>query len=1417
MEHQIWEQLLDEEAVSAVKALQVASQEGQTLHTLTDAAGFTAWRNLTTVSAEVQNDVGQCVEADDCHAVAPTHPIQRYEWNGAGYILFDANTGEGQFLIEGALSGGVSVGGGSGVNPDCGLGESSWCAGGDLSLTDLIIEIILSVVSDPVNLSNGNFMESAIDLTVPARGQGVLFSRWYNSQSERMGRLGYGWIDNLDVQLFEHPDGSITYIDEDGTEHQFLQQLDGSYTSPPGLHVELVQTTAGYALTHKDGLVYSFDMGGRLLAQTDRNGNRTTLNYDAVDRLESVTGPEGRTLLIFTYTSDNRIATVTDLAGRQVHYGYDEDGNLVTATNVLGQTWTYGYYTDHNFASRTLPEGHTDRFYYDDRDRMVRHVDALGNAETFSYDRYNGRAVLTDARGADTVYTLDARGRATSRTDALGNRVENQWDPDNNAAGTWDSSGYTTTITYDDQGNVLSYVDAIGVQKQYSYNDFGGVETKTEIVNGEVISKVNIYDDRGNPVERRDAEGNITQFTVDEHGQVVGQHDLATSAQTTLAYENGLPGSQTTYVTDAETGDLIPLTTELHFTAAGQLASMEDPDGNETTLTPDNLGRPTMLQMPGRGAYTMSFDSRSQPTAITDTVAGVLLTHFTYDAVGNLIESEDAAGHVQRWEYDAAGNAVRSIDAFGNATNYVYDEIGRVASVTYADGTTVSYGYCGDGDDPTVMVDGNGNIVQREVDAAGRLMTVTDPLGNRMHFSYDERNRLVAQTDPEDHVTRYAYDGNDRLVAVTDARGKVTRYEYGTNCCGASPSRMIDANDHVWTYEHDELGRQIGEIDPLGNAWRYGYNGAGDLAWMVDANGNRTEYDYHAPGLVAAIRYADGSGDNFAYDARGTLTRMWNADSDYSFVYDQLRRLATYTDEVLEKTVSHTYDLLGRRATMTDGEGVVTRYHYDTQGRMTGIEDGEIGLTRYAYDAMGRRAQMIHPNGIVTAYDYDAAGRLTALAARDSAQNRVSAYRYTYDRTGMRRSVTDLEGTTKHDYDELYQLTNVVYADGKTQAFTYDNVGNRLILDESGTVTTYEYDAGNRLLAAEQDEETITWQYDDNGNTVTEQNALGQVQFVYDLADRLTNIVSETGKAISFGYDPRGLRVFESQDGETTRFLLTADHVLGACNISARTSGRCLPGVDSVLADHDVAGELQSRYVHGSRIDEIVATVQESGSTYFHTDALGSATHFTGVDQSTAGTKSYDVFGSAVESSGSYISRFGFTGREEVGRTDVLYYRARFYKGSIGRFLNRDPFRGALVVPEAFHDYIYVNSSPSNYLDPQGLIVGVVIIIGVIMFIGGALILENALESERRDTVADLIAMIAITMMFTGMIFVMWGLFMPQMAGLIAKHLGWKMSLAIVGCIKASSGILLSPSQDRSVFDYAWAGLVCVARFFFPK
>src|SRR6185369_7470888 len=94
---------------------------------------------------------------------------------------------------------------------------------------------------------------------------------------------------------------------------------------------------------------------------------------------------------------------------------------------------------------------------------------------------------------------------------------------------------------------------------------------------------------------------------------------------------------------------------------------------------------------------------------------------------------------------------------------------------------------------------------------------------------------------------------------------------------------------------------------------------------------------------------------------------------------------------------------------------------------------------------------------------------------------------------------------------------------------------------------------------------------------------------------------------------------------------------------------------------------------------------------------LDSTIALTGANGDVVERMFYDAFG---ESSGSSLTRYGYTGRERDPLTGLTYYRARWYDAQQGRFISEDPI-GFDNGETNF--YAYVENDPIGFNDPMGL------------------------------------------------------------------------------------------------------------------
>ncbi|WP_227430323.1 hypothetical protein [Psychrobacter sp. I-STPA6b] len=102
------------EGVSAVKAIQLASQQGQKIFTIT-RENYNEVLPQLNLGSDVMTDIRNAINAG--HEVTThEHNINFHGWKGAGYIIIDPNNGAGAYLISGGANGAFIAGFGLGAS-----------------------------------------------------------------------------------------------------------------------------------------------------------------------------------------------------------------------------------------------------------------------------------------------------------------------------------------------------------------------------------------------------------------------------------------------------------------------------------------------------------------------------------------------------------------------------------------------------------------------------------------------------------------------------------------------------------------------------------------------------------------------------------------------------------------------------------------------------------------------------------------------------------------------------------------------------------------------------------------------------------------------------------------------------------------------------------------------------------------------------------------------------------------------------------------------------------------------------------------------------------------------------------------------------------------------------------------------------
>jgi RHS repeat-associated protein len=768
--------------------------------------------------------------------------------------------------------------------------------------------------------------------------------------------------------------------------------------------------------------------------------DRTKYYYYLDGRLKKIADRNGNELTV-TYNGSNQPVTVTDEVGRELNITYDGIHNKIeTIEDPLGRITEYHYDA----------YGHLIEVYFPTPNDMPQ------IRTTYTYDALTHNMIRrTDKGGNEYQNTFLYNDRVRTQTDPLGNvtTFEYHWDH------TFVINARNEVYRYDfvDTNYLSRIVDPELNQILYNYDSNHNVN---EITDKNGIVRQYDYDTSGNLTEIRvyaDGEVLTTEKTFNLTFNVPTEIIDPAGNVTDLSYDaNGNLETATVY------DDVRAITTTYTYNAYGEVTFIEDANGNVTEYTYDTYGFISTL---------------TDPTPAENEFA------FAFDIVGRLTSVTNARNHTTTYVYDNADNLRTIRDHENNEIGYTYDKAGNQLALTNQLGKTW---YC-------------------IYDKLNNLTEVRDPLEYQTFFSYDMTNYMHLGTinkmsviDPNGHMTQFSYGPLDRVEEVINADNTSLQFQYDSE---GQLTKITNERGAETKYIYTDLGYQEASVNPLNYETQATYNWRGDILTRRDANGAATQYDYDDLYRLITITYPNESAVGFTYDDVGNRLSMTDGTGTTSYDYDE-RNLLTEIEYPDSRTVVYTYNENGDVATMVTSLGTTT-YTYNTLEQLTSLLDHNNLLTQFTYDDVGRRTQVAYANGVTGSFTYNDANRLTELTYKKSDQSVLKSFSHTYDDKGNLKTITDASGTITYTYDEIDQLTNVLYPNSIEEGFAYDDAGNRTQYTITGSgAVSYTYDLADRLI----EEGAIDYTYDFNGNLLSKNDSTNLTSYVYDYEDRLIRV-----------------------------------------------------------------------------------------------------------------------------------------------------------------------------------------------------------------------------------------------------------------------------------------------------------------------
>ena len=950
---------------------------------------------------------------------------------------------------------------------------------------------------EPVDMATGAMIDSATDVRI----DGILpmvVARNTDSGMDTSRVFGPGWNTTLDCRIEILP-GQILMMTPDGALLEFPPApVDGTEVGDAGRPWRLCFVDGAYRVRNiSQGITYVFGIagseaqGGEPCYRPEGPVPDYTITGDApknyVYRLDGETG--GLTRRERTIDDDNNTSHDEDVTVKDHNDGkVDSTGASSTSDDSAADAHDSGAFA----GDPTIQRNNSD-------DRQAHADNAQSGADNPQDD--SGTADNADTNTDDSGVWEASNSFVNmlspgSVADTFNLGVEIQLSTVVHHSGAWieynyeQSTGHLVSMRRSD-GTVLelkwhnriSRLLSIWVKNEEthpgeepfrlaSYN-YDGKGRLLKVINSAAGALRYYYDDEHRPTRWTDRNGHSYHYRFDDKGRVVAQVGSGGMFPNVAVW---LPDEGD----DAPEDGMVCVALECAGDFHGNPAEIGDTCIHEYFDRLDKLPLANLLREKGLVGAGLTGRGRTntrdnEPWTLPDELlhdeflGDIRPTVYRSTPAGDVWRIITPEGIITDREYDEHHQIIRETSNTGVVTTIGRDEYGTITRIDFGDGTTetITPGAWGE---PAQITGRDELTTEYEVDAAGMVTAVTDPLGVVTRFEYDWRVTGIvpkATITPSGLVRMMECDNAGRPIASIDPAGRrssVTRDVRGL------VTEVIDPVGNVTTIEYSPEGWVTRVVNPDGSERSGTYDGEGNLTQTVNETGATTTTRYTVFDKVSEVVLPNGGITRYTYNTQMEPVAVTNADGHTWWLhYDLDGSIIKEIDYNGLITQSHTTpDKL--RLDVTTGAGTVTTM-FDPYGRITETFDDQGNATAYQWDALGRIHQVTN-QWCTTDYSYDEYGRsLTETTTLYSGESHTMAF--TYGQLGGVEAITHTlpDGKQVSEtplFDDEGVLRNSTYTLGNVEvaslSFGVDDTGRRSWSHVGSLVRSFDYDQNHRLV-----------------------------------------------------------------------------------------------------------------------------------------------------------------------------------------------------------------------------------------------------------------------------------------------------------------------------------------------------------------